>query len=86
MSVTGMGGGFFLLFLLTGISILRLFELGFVGKGLNVTANEKMKPVMQNTSQTVQKFSERQRWGGGVLGRGALKEATEDHSNLEPSV
>lgn len=77
----------FFLFSLTGISILRLLELGFVGKGLNVTVNEEMKPVMQNTSQTVQKFSERQRrGGGGGLGRGALKEATEDHSNIEPSV
>lgn len=63
---------FFFLFSLTGISILRLFQLGFVGKGLNVTVNEKMKPVMQNTSQTVQKFSERQRRGRGGGGVGGL--------------
>lgn len=63
-----------MLFSLTGISILRLFELGFVGKGLNVTVNEEMKPVTQNTSQTVQKFSERQRRGrGGWGGEGSFK-------------
>lgn len=62
----------FFLFSLTGISILRLLELGFVGKGLNVTVNEEMKPVMQNTSQTVQKFSERQRRGGGGVWGGEL--------------
>lgn len=56
-------GLFLVCFSLTGVSVSCLFGLGFVGKGLNVTANEKMKPVMQNTSQTGHTFSERQ--GGG---------------------
>lgn len=61
-----------------------MFGLGFVGKGLNVTVNEKMEPVMQNTPQTGHKFLERRGGGGG--GGGTLKKATEDYSNTDTSV
>lgn len=78
------GGLFFFclfFFSLTGISISCLFGLGFVGKGLNVRVNEKMEPVMQNTSQTGHTFSETGRGVGGTL-----KKATEDYSNADTSV